>query len=231
MRTSALFFALLASAWAGEPGPGPAAPPPGLLLSVSADSGVYEAGAPIRLRLSLRNAGERSLRLFHPASIDRLWPGWRLEGWVLRPDGKECAIEPEIRYALLGVPGARHFRSLAPGGSLELPVSFRPGEPREGAWVALLPVQAADARLTPEALRKKYGLRGEFSFVGSGKQEFLSLTDPGDLFSKSGSYALRFAYTNKARGFMELEGRRNRFVAVPDAWNGSLEAAVNVVIK
>jgi len=220
-------LAALAAVLSLAPAPARAA----LLLSASADKLAYAPAEPIHLRLTLTNAGEKSVQLFQPDSVNRLWPTWSVEGSVRRPDGKECALEPEVRYSLLGVPRLRHFRSLLPGGVMDIPIAFRSSEPREGTWTALLPISSWEARQAPRALARRRGFAGEAAFVGSGHQEFLSLADPGDLFREKGVYTLRFVYHNKARGCLEREAGKNLHVPMPAAWTGTLETTLMLEVK
>jgi len=225
---AALLTAILVSSWVSPAEPPAPAP---LSLSAASDQDSYAPGAHVSIRLTVTNSGDRPLLLFQPDSVNRAWPTWHVEGSILTPDGRECALEPEVRYSALGVPLRRHFRSLPPGGSVVIPLAFSASQSREGAWNALWPLSSKEARQPAESLRRKYGFAGEVAFVGSGRQEYLSLQDPADLLRAHGRYALRFVYQNTARGFLERESGKTQHVPMPSAWTGTLEATLQLDVR
>lgn len=200
-----------------------------LNLHIETSEKVYKLGDPLQFQIVLRNVGQEPLHLFQPDSLGKLWPEWKLEVTVTKPDGKIIILEPEITFQMLPQPLKEHYQTLAPAQEIRIPLLLlRPkagDNPTTNIWVALIEITKAESQLfSPEVLKAKHHIKGD-TYIISGAKEFLAIRDTvGDVFNAPGTYLLEARYDNHYNFFLspDATGERLQGVHVPSAWHGTL---------
>lgn len=209
-----------------------------LRLIVDFDHPVYIRGETFGMTISLKNIGNRKLSLFHPPILGESWLDWALTLRVTKPGRREIVIEPRIVTARMPRPKKDHFRTLAPGESIDIRLSFPGKDPdrtkTRNEWEAILPITRSDLRLPEKLLRWKYRLKGDFCYISTGNgEEFLALDDiAGNVFNVPGRYILEFRYFNRYDYFLAPDGQGKYLVPkkLPDAWKGELKRIISLKV-
>ena len=217
-----LHFILSASLFGSDEAPGD------LRLSLIPAKKIYTLGQSVGFDVRFINAGQKSIRLFHPPDLRKLWPKWRLILSVRKPDGNNFLIEPAISFSMVPFAGENDFISLKPGKTFLLRIDLlsqnNDGQRMPSNWIALREITEEDLKIPPEELKKKYGLTGEISYISRGKEYAATQDVIGTVFSEKGEYAVACLYWNGCSFVLEptSDGEVFQPVEISDAWTGDL---------
>lgn len=201
-----------------------------LELEVVPPDGAVTLGKPLEMDLRFVNRGDGDLAVFQPDSIHKSWPCWALDAEVVRPDGSEFTLRPEVMYAMAPMPSPEHVVMLEPGDAWTVSLRLVPDEPLTthppSGWVAVIPISGFEVEHMPEeALKTAYGVDGEVYFI-SGARHWLALREVlADVFDQPGSYTVSFTMENRC---VPLDAKG--VPVPPEPWQGAVtgEAVIEV---
>lgn len=147
-------------------------------------------------------------------------------------------LEPEIMFAMIPRVRKEDFHILHPGETIHIPVRLEiEGDPlkthTKSGWVALMEITKFESTLPPEALKRKYHIQGEMSYITGGK-EYLAIRDIlRDVFNLNGEYQIEVHYSNFHNTFLAPNEGTSYLVpvSVHNAWTGKLSEKTAITIQ
>lgn len=206
------------------------------LVAESADD-TSMRGEALVITLMWRNSGQEPLEIYHPESIHMVSPCWSLKCRVTLPNRDVLILAPEIMFARYPLVKREHFRQLGPGDAMSIQIHLQADDPSAthtpSGWVGLIPISKAVYHLLPAGLIKRlYGIRGRFFFIG-GDEIHLAIRDlMADVFNRPGEYRLEFEYENDCTRYLDFSAEgKGSLKPVKRAWSGRLSDEVVITIQ